>query len=95
MEAGKGDDVFIVNEDSVKPFFAKHFFYDVSALPAFQKLNEAARAQATVETVGYCIPVNMTAYALFVNLDVLARHGLQPPKLSLIHIFSSSYSFRR
>lgn len=80
LAAGKGDDVFIVNEDSVKPFYAKHYFYNVSSLPAFQQLNEAARAQAIVGDIGYCLPVNMTAYALFVNLDALARHGLQPPE---------------
>lgn len=80
LDAGKGDDVFIVNEDSVKSFYAKQYFHDVSALPPFQQLNDAAKGQAVIGDTAYCIPINMTAYALFVNLDVLQQHGLQAPK---------------
>ena len=42
--------------------------------------NKAAKAQAVIGDITYCIPVNMSAYALFVNLDVLKKYALQPPR---------------
>lgn len=80
LDAGAGDDVFIVNEDSVKPLYTKNHFYDLSALPAFEKLNANAKSEAVIGDIAYCIPMNMTAYALYVNLDVLEKYGLTPPK---------------
>ena len=80
LDAGEGDDVFIINEDSVKPLHAKGYLYDLSGLPTYQKLNRAAKEEALIGDIAYCIPVNMTAYALYVNLEVLAQYQLQPPE---------------
>ena len=51
----------------------------MSSLEAFQKLNDSAREEAVIGDTVYCIPMNMTAYALFVNMDVLERYGLEAP----------------
>lgn len=80
LDAGEGNDVFILNADSVKPLYSKGYLYDLSSLPAFEKLNEMTRAQAMVGDIAYCIPVDMTAYAMFVNLDLLEQYGLEPPQ---------------
>lgn len=80
LDTGQGDDVFIVNEDSVKPLYLKGYFYDMSSLPAFETLNDTARSEALIGDIAYCMPVNMTAYALYVNLEVLEQYGLQPPE---------------
>ncbi len=80
LDTGQGDDIFIVNADMVKPLYHKGYFYDLSGLPAFQRMNESTREQAVIGDIAYCLPVSMTAYCLFVNLDVLDRYGLQPPK---------------
>lgn len=79
LRTGKGDDIFIVNEDSVKTFSQSGYFQDLSSLEAFEMLNESAREEAVIGDTVYCIPMNMTAYALFVNLDVLEQYGLEPP----------------
>lgn len=71
LDSGKGDDIFIVNEDRVKSLYSKGYFCDLSGLAGVQMLNKAAKAQAVIGDITYCIPVNMSAYALFVNLDVL------------------------
>lgn len=80
LDAGEGDDVFILNADSVKPLYAKGYLYDLSDLPAFEKLNDATRDQAMIGDIAYCIPVNMSAYVMFVNVDLLGQYGLEPPQ---------------
>lgn len=80
LDSGKGDDIFIVNEDRVKSLYSKGYFCDLSGLADVQMLNKAAKAQAVIGDITYCIPVNMSAYALFVNLDVLKKYALQPPR---------------
>ena len=80
LDAGEGDDVFIVNADMVKTLYNKGYFYDMSEFSAFQQLNESTREQAVIEDTAYCLPVSMTAYCLFVNLDVLNKYNLKPPQ---------------
>lgn len=80
LDAGEGNDVFIINADSVKPLYAKGYFCDLSDLPAFKKLNDTARSQALAGDIAYCIPVDMTAYGLVVNVDLLEQYGLEPPQ---------------
>lgn len=80
LDAGKGDDVFIVNADMVKTLYHKGYFYDMSQFVAFQKLNDSAKGQAVIGDIAYCLPVSMTAYCLFVNLDVLDQYNLKPPQ---------------
>lgn len=79
LDAGKGDDIFIENADSVKHLYSKGYFYDLSDLPAFGKLNSSTRSQALIGDIAYCVPVEMTAYAMFVNVDLLEEYGLTPP----------------
>ena len=80
LDAGEGDDVFILNADSVKPLHTKGYLYDLSDLPVFEKLNDATKDQAIIGDIAYCIPVNMSAYVMFVNVDLLNQYGLEPPK---------------
>lgn len=79
LEAGQGDDVFEVNADMVKTLHAKGYFYDLSEVPAFDMLNDAAKAQSTIRGTAYAVPLNMTAYGMCVNTDLLAQFGLEAP----------------
>lgn len=81
LQSGKeGADLFIVNADSVKSFNAKGYFYDLSELSVYDLLNESAKEQATVGDTVYAIPLQMTAYGLFVNVGLLREYGLEPPQ---------------
>ena len=80
LDAGQGDDIFIVNADMVKALYHKGYFYDMSQFAVFQKLNDSARGQAVIGDIAYCLPVSMTAYCLYVNLDVLDQYNLKPPQ---------------
>lgn len=79
LDAGKGDDVFIGNADSVKPFYAKGYYCDLSGLPTFEKLNSSTKTQAMIGDIAYCIPVEMTAYGMYVNVGLLNEYGLTSP----------------
>lgn len=80
LDAGQGDDVFIVNADSVKSLYAKGHFYDMSSFPVFDQVDDAARAQSTIDGFAYCLPFSMNAYCMYVNTDVLDRYGLEVPE---------------
>lgn len=80
LDAGEGDDVFIINADMVKPLYHKGYLYDMSGFAAFRQMNSSTKEQAMIEDMAYCLPVSMTAYCLFVNLDVLKQYDLQPPE---------------
>lgn len=79
LEAGKDVDLFIVNADSVKQLNDKGYFYDLSEQPVFKQLNDAARQQAVVDGTAYCVPTQMAAYGLYVNMGLLRQYGLTPP----------------
>lgn len=79
LASGQGDDIFVVNADSVKRFAAEGYLYDLSKLPAYAQLFPAAREQAEVEGLVYTIPLTMSAYGLYVNTDILNKYGLTAP----------------
>lgn len=80
LDSGQGDDVFEVNADMVKTLHSRGYFYDLSGIPAFSMLNDAAKAQSMIGGVAYAVPLNMTAYGMCVNTDLLAQFGLKPPE---------------
>ena len=79
LAAGEGDDIFVVNADSVKDFAAKGYLYDLSGLTAYEQLYPAAKKQAEVEGLVYTIPLTMTAYGMYVNTSLLEQYGLEAP----------------
>lgn len=76
---GSGTDLFIVNADSVKRLNEKGAFCDLSGLTAYSMLTDAAKEQAYVGDTVYTIPLQMTAYGLYVNTQILEEHGLSAP----------------
>lgn len=79
LASGQGDDLFTVNADSVKSFAANGYLCDLSGLPACSRLYPAAREQAEIGGLVYTIPLTMAAYGMYVNTDLLAKYGLEPP----------------
>lgn len=80
LDSGQGDDVFEVNADMVKTLHSRGYFYDLSEVPAFSMLNDAAKAQSMIGGVAYAVPLNMTAYGMCVNTKLLAQFDLKPPE---------------
>ncbi len=79
LDGGQGDDVFIVNADSVKSLYRKGHFYDMSTFSVFDHVSDAARAQSTIDGFAYCLPFSMNAYCMYVNTAVLDRYKLDVP----------------
>lgn len=80
LDTEKDVDLFVVNADTVKELEAKGYFYDLSDQPVYQELNESAKQQAVVNGTAYCLPTQMTAYGLYVNVGLLKEYGLEPPQ---------------
>lgn len=80
LASGKGDDIFTVNADKVKDFVSKGYLYDLSGLPAYDRLFISAKSQSTVEGVVYTIPLTMSVYGMYVNTKLLEQYGLSAPE---------------
>lgn len=80
LASGKGDDIFTVNADKVKDFVSKGYLYDLSGLPAYDRLFTSAKSQSTVEGVVYTIPLTMSVYGMYVNTKLLEQYGLSAPE---------------
>lgn len=76
---GAGADLFMVNADSVKPLYTKGYFCDLSEFSVFNMLTETAKEQSVVDGTVYTIPMKMTAYGIYVNVELLDSFGLRPP----------------
>ncbi len=74
-----GPDIFLINSNYIKPFYNAGFFYDMKNLQIFDKLTTAAKTQASIGDIGYCMPTSMTAYVMLVNLDTLKKFKLNTP----------------
>ena len=80
LASGKGDDIFTVNADKVKRFVSKGYLYDLSGLPAYDRLFTSAKKQASVGDVVYTIPLTMSVYGMYVNTKLLEQYGLSAPQ---------------
>lgn len=79
LASGEGDDIFVVNADSVKGFVARGYLYDLSELSSYDRLISSAKEQAKTDGVVYTIPLTMSVYGMYVNTDLLSRYDLLPP----------------
>lgn len=79
LDAGYGDDLFIVNAEMIRPLHAKGHLLDLSSLPAVAQLNAECLEQSTVDGKILAFPLSFTAYGLFSNLELLDRYGLSAP----------------
>lgn len=79
LNAGYGDDLFIVNAEMIRPLQRGGHLLDLSTLPAVTRLNRECLEQSTVDGKILALPLSFTAYGLFSNLELLERYGLSVP----------------
>lgn len=79
LDAGYGDDLFIVNAEMIRPLNRKGHLLDLTDFPAVARLNQECLEQSTVDGKILALPLSFTAYGLFSNLDLLKRYGLSVP----------------
>lgn len=80
MEAGKGDDVIMVNHDIVLTLEAKGQLADLSKLTSVSNYTDQMLYQMKKEEKIYWLPTTVSAFGLYCNLNLLAEHKQEVPK---------------
>lgn len=80
LATGLGDDVFMVNHDTVLKFEDAGYLADLSDLPTIPSFSELALGQMrSGRTINY-VPTSISAFGLYCNMDMLAAYGVSVPR---------------
>lgn len=80
MAAGKGDDVFMVNHDSVLELAAKGQLADLSGLDTISGYTDQMMNQMEEDGKIYWVPTSVSVFGLYCNLDLLKEYGQEVPE---------------
>ncbi|GAA0792809.1 hypothetical protein GCM10008910_06650 [Faecalicatena orotica] len=80
MEAGKGDDVFMVNHDAVLELKAKGQLADLSDLSTIEEYTDQMVDQMMDNGEIYWMPTTVSSFGLYCNLDLLREYDLEVPE---------------
>ena len=80
MDAGKGDDVFMVNHDAVLELKKEGKLADLSALDAVSGYTDIMRSQMEDEEGIFWLPTTVSAFGLYCNLTLLKDHEQEVPE---------------
>lgn len=80
MEAGKGDDIFMVNHDTLLEFEEQGMVADLSELKTLNNYTESMLSQMEENGVINWIPTTVSAFGLYCNNDLLEKHKQSIPK---------------
>lgn len=79
MENGTGDDVFMVNHDTMLELHAKGQVADLTGLSTIESYTEDQKNQFTSEDGIYWLPTTVSSFGLYCNMDMLKAHGQSVP----------------
>lgn len=80
LDAGVGDDAFMVNHDAVLELGAHGHLADLSGLATIPSFSDLALSQMGSGSAIAYVPTSISAFGLFCNMDLLKQHGLEPPR---------------
>lgn len=80
MEAGKGDDVFMVNHDILLELKEKGQVADLSGLSTVSDYTDQMLTQMKDDGKIYWMPTTVSAFGLYCNEDLLKEHGQKIPE---------------
>lgn len=80
LAAGLGDDVFMVDHDTVLEFEAAGYLADLSDLATISSFSELALSQMRSEGAIDYVPTSISAFGLYCNTDMLAAYGVSVPR---------------
>ena len=78
MESGKGDDIFMVNHDSLLKLEEKGQLADLSGLSTLPDFTDEMRSQMGNGRITW-VPTTVSVFGLYCNLDLLKEHKQQVP----------------
>lgn len=80
MEAGKGDDIFMVNHDAVLELRDKGQLADLSAVSTLSNYTESMLSQMEDDGEIYWLPTTVSVFGLYCNMDLLKEHKQKIPE---------------
>lgn len=76
---GNGDDVFMVDHDTVLAFADRGCLAALDDLPAISSFSPLALGQMRSEGPVYYVPTSISAFGLYCNTEMLASRGIEIP----------------
>lgn len=80
LAAGKGDDVFVVDHDTLLELEKQGMVADLSGLGTISNFTECMRGQMEEDGRIYWVPTAVSVFGLYCNLDLLNEHGQKAPE---------------
>ena len=81
METGNGDDVFVVDNDTMKILESNHQLANLSKSSVIQKYSDLVKNQITnSDGTVYMLPTTVSMFGLYCNMDLLNEHNKAVPQ---------------
>ncbi len=80
IAAGRGDDVFMVNHDTVLAMGEAGLLADLSDISSISGFTDQMLGQMEEEGKIYWVPTTVSAFGLYCNMDLLEEHGQKVPE---------------
>ena len=79
MDNGTGDDIFMVNHDTMLELHAKGQVADLTGLSTIDSYTEAQKNQFVSEDGIFWLPTTVSSFGLYCNMDMLKEHNQSVP----------------
>ena len=79
MENGTGDDIFMVNHDTMLKLHAKGQVADLAGLSTIDSYTEDQKNQFVSEDGIFWLPTTVSSFGLYCNMDMLKEHNQSVP----------------
>ena len=79
MENGTGDDIFMVNHDTMLKLHAKGQVADLTGLSTIDSYTEDQKNQFVSEDGIFWLPTTVSSFGLYCNMDMLKEHNQSVP----------------
>lgn len=79
MESGTGDDIFMVNHDTMLELHAKGQVADLTGLSTIDSYTEDQKNQFVSEDGIFWLPTTVSSFGLYCNMDMLKEHNQSVP----------------
>ena len=79
IENGTGDDIFMVNHDTMLQLHANGQVADLTGLSTIESYTDDQKNQFTSDDGIYWLPTTVSSFGLYCNMDMLKEHGQSVP----------------
>lgn len=80
IKSGNGDDIFMINHDTMLELMKTGELADLSDLSTIGDFSPSVRSQMSFDGVVPFVPISISAFGLYCNLDMLAENNIEVPE---------------